>query len=82
MWRMNFLLYFTCPLKSLRIIYVFDWLYFIKLMTILVLIGMVFVINWEMIFSLSVFAAAIEFCEWVQVRIDVYIPHHEYQVKS
>ena len=35
-----------------------------------------------MIFSLSVFAAAIEFCEWVQVRIDVYIPHHEYQVKS
>ena len=26
--------------------------------------------------------AAKEFCEWVQVRIDVYIPHRKYQVKS
>ena len=26
-------------------------------------------------------AAASEFCEWVQVRIDVYIPHRKYQVK-
>ena len=25
--------------------------------------------------------AAKEFCEWVQVRIDVYIPHRKYQVK-
>ena len=26
-------------------------------------------------------ATASEFCEWVQVRIDVYIPHRKYQVK-
>ena len=26
-------------------------------------------------------AAASEFCEWVQVRIDVYIPRRKYQVK-
>ena len=31
--------------------------------------------------SLSASAAASEFCEWVQVRIDVYIPHRKYQVK-
>ena len=24
----------------------------------------------------------VEFCEWVQVGIDVYIPHRKYQVKS
>ena len=36
---------------------------------------------WENIFKLSASAAASEFCEWVQVRIDVYIPHHMYQVK-
>ena len=29
----------------------------------------------------SASAAAIEFCEWVQVGIDVYIPHRKYQVK-
>ena len=33
----------------------------------------------EDIFKLS--AAANEFCEWVQVGIDVYIPHRKYQVK-
>ena len=27
------------------------------------------------IFKISASAAASEFCEWVQVRIDVYIPH-------
>ena len=36
---------------------------------------------WEDIFKLSASAAASEFCEWVQVRIDVYIRHHKYQVK-
>ena len=36
---------------------------------------------WEDIFKLSAFAAASEFCERVQVGIDVYIPHHKYQVK-
>ena len=32
----------------------------------------------EDIFKLSASAAASEFCEWVQVVIDVYIPHHKY----
>ena len=31
--------------------------------------------------KLSVTTAASEFCDWVQVGIDVYIPHHNYQVK-
>ena len=38
-------------------------------------------IPWEDIFKLGAFAAASEFCEWVQVGIDVYIPHRKYQVK-
>ena len=38
-------------------------------------------VPWEEIFKLSASAAAGEFCEWVQVGIDVYIPHHKYQVK-
>ena len=38
-------------------------------------------VPWEDIFKLSASAAAGEFCEWVQVGIDVYIPHHKYQVK-
>ena len=38
-------------------------------------------VPWEDIFKLSVSAAAGEFCEWVQVGIDVYIPHREYHVK-
>ena len=35
----------------------------------------------EDIFKLGVSAAAREFREWVQVGIDVYIPHRKYQVK-
>ena len=35
---------------------------------------------WEDIFKLSAYAAS-EFCEWVQVGIDVYISHRKYQVK-
>ena len=35
---------------------------------------------WEDIFKLSASAAVYEFCEWVQVGIDVYIPHCKYQV--
>ena len=31
--------------------------------------------------KLGASAAASEFCEWVQVGIDVYIPHRKYQVK-
>ena len=54
-------------------------------MTTLVLIGMVFMIIREMfhgsIFNFSVSAAANKFSEWVQVGIDVYIPHRKYQVK-
>ena len=38
-------------------------------------------VPWENIFKLSVSAAASEFCEWVQVGIDMYIPHRKYQVK-
>ena len=38
-------------------------------------------VPWEYIFKLSASAAASEFCEWVQVRIDVYIPHRKYEVK-
>ena len=32
-------------------------------------------VPWEDIFKLSASGAASEFCEWVQVGIDVYIPH-------
>ena len=39
-------------------------------------------VPWEDIFKLSASAAASEFCEWIQVGIDVYIPHRKYQVKS
>ena len=36
-------------------------------------------VPWEDIFKLSASAAASEFCEWVQVGIDVYIPHRKYR---
>ena len=36
-------------------------------------------IPWEDIFKLSASAAASEFSEWVQVGIDVYIPHRSGQ---
>ena len=39
-------------------------------------------VPWENIFKLAASAAASEFCEWVQVGFDVYIPHRKYQVKS
>ena len=32
-------------------------------------------------FKLGASVAASEFCEWIQVGIDVYIPHRKYQVK-
>ena len=38
-------------------------------------------VPWEDIFKLSASAAASEFCEWVQVGIDAYIPQCKYQVK-
>ena len=38
-------------------------------------------IPWEDVFKLGASAAASEFCVWVQVGIDIYIPHREYQVK-
>ena len=38
-------------------------------------------VPWEGIFKLGASAAASEFCEWVQVGIDVYKPHRKYQVK-
>ena len=39
-------------------------------------------VPWEDIFKLGASAAASEFCEWIQVGIDVYIPHRKYQIKS
>ena len=33
---------------------------------------------WEDIFKFSASAIASEFCEWVQVEIDVYTPHRKY----
>ena len=48
--------------------------------------GMVYVIIWEMfhgrISLYCPYAAAIEFWEWVQVGIDVYIPHRTYHIKA
>ena len=38
-------------------------------------------VPWEDIFKLSASSAASEFWEWVQVGIDVYIPHCKYPVK-
>ena len=38
-------------------------------------------VPWENIFKLGASAAASEFCEWVQVGIEVYTPHRKYQVK-
>ena len=38
-------------------------------------------VPWEDIFKLGASATASEFCEWVQVEIDIYIPLCKYQVK-
>ena len=38
-------------------------------------------VPWEDIFKLSPSAGASEFCQWIQVGIDVYIPHCMYQIK-
>ena len=38
-------------------------------------------VPWEDIFKLGTSAAASEFCEWVKVGTDIYIPHRRYQVK-
>ena len=38
-------------------------------------------VPWEDIFKFGASAAASELCEWVQVGIDVSIPHRKYQVK-
>ena len=38
-------------------------------------------VPWNNIFKLSALAAAHEVCEWVQVGIDVFVPHQKYQVK-
>ena len=38
-------------------------------------------VPWEDICKLSASAAASEFCEWVQVGINVHIPHRKYQVQ-
>ena len=38
-------------------------------------------VPWEDIFKLSASVGASEFCEWVQVGVDVYMSHRKYQVK-
>ena len=38
-------------------------------------------VPWKDIFKLGASAGASGFCEWVQVGIDVYIPHRKYEVK-
>ena len=38
-------------------------------------------VPWEDILKLGASAAASEFCQWVQLGIEVYIPHRKYQVK-
>ena len=38
-------------------------------------------VPWKNIFKLGASAATSEFCEWVQVGMNVYIPHRKYQVK-
>ena len=38
-------------------------------------------VPWDNISKLSASAAASEICAWVQVGIDLYIPHRKYQVK-
>ena len=38
-------------------------------------------VPWEDIFKLHASAAASEFCEWVQVGIDVYMSRHKYKVR-
>ena len=38
-------------------------------------------VPWEDILKLGASAAASEFCEWVRVGNDVYIPHRKYQVR-
>ena len=38
-------------------------------------------VPWGDIFKFCASAAASEFCEWIQVGIDVYIPHRKCQVK-
>ena len=39
-------------------------------------------VPWEDIFKLSASAAASEFCKWVQVGIDVCIPHRKESIRS
>ena len=38
-------------------------------------------VPWEDFFEVGASAAASEFCEWVRVGIDVYIPQRKYQIK-
>ena len=38
-------------------------------------------VPWDDICKLGASAAASEFCEWILVGIDGYIPHRKYQVK-
>ena len=39
-------------------------------------------VQWEDIFKLRTSTVATEFCQWVKVEIDVYIPRRKCQIKS
>ena len=39
-------------------------------------------VPWDDIFKHGASVAASEFCGWVQVGTDAYIPHHKYQAKT
>ena len=47
----------------------------------LVVVYVVVMLFFRRIFLISVSATASEFCDWVQIGIDVCIPNHKYQVK-
>ena len=77
-------LLFWIDLFLLTLVFVLQWLSF--LLEILVMLMSQFPLtfhqihNSKNIFKLRASAAASEFCEWVQVGIDLYISHCKYQV--
>ena len=76
--------------QTVTLIVLLFWIFFL-LLTLVFILQWLFLywqilcdhvrdVPWEAIFNLSATAAS-EICEWVQVGIDVYIPHCKYQVK-
>ena len=76
--------------QTVTLIVLLFWIFFL-LLTLVFILQWLFLywqilcdhvrdVPWEAIFNLSATAAS-EICEWVQIGIDVYIPHCKYQVK-